>query len=237
MKNAATRAAAASATMAPASTGRPQSCKTRKPPNMVPSRIVTNVPSSISALPAINSSRFRYCGSTPYLIGPKKAAVVPAKNSTTRCMKGFCSHRLAAPNTMAARSNSLIQRASVALSCLSASCPAMAENRKYGSMKSARPACTKRPASQPCFTARSKVMRMAMPLRRPLSLKAPMACVTNSGRKLRDFSSANWLLVSEDSTLMGAVSLSPGRLGWSRNQMCQTCSGSPNHEKPIVNRH
>ena len=68
--------------------GGPSRCNTSTPPNMVPSRMVTKVPSSISALPAISSLRFRYCGSTPYLIGPKKAAVVPARNSTHKMHEG-----------------------------------------------------------------------------------------------------------------------------------------------------
>ena len=45
-------------------------------------------------------------------------------------------------------------------------------------------------------------MRMAMPFRTALSLKALMACVTKSGRKFRDFRMANWLCLSVSWPLM-----------------------------------
>ena len=41
-----------------------------------------------------------------------------------------------------------------------------------------------------------------MPFRTALSLKAPIAWVTKSGRKLRDLRIANWLLVSVVSALI-----------------------------------
>ena len=69
-------------------------------------------------------------------------------------------------------------------------------------MNSASPACTKSVASKPKRTARSKVMRMAMPFRTALSLKALIAWVTNRGRKLGDFRIANWLWVSFVSPFM-----------------------------------
>ncbi|GJE46819.1 hypothetical protein AEGHOMDF_6028 [Methylobacterium soli] len=50
---------------------------------MVPSRIARKVAASTSALPAGNSSRFRWSGRMPYLIGPNRAAIVPNSPSAT----------------------------------------------------------------------------------------------------------------------------------------------------------
>ncbi|MFO1131265.1 MAG: hypothetical protein U1E16_04530 [Hyphomicrobiales bacterium] len=57
-----------------------------------------------------------------------------------------------------------------------------------------------RPHEQRCIEVEAQrqvaVMRMAMPFLTALSLKAPMAWVTNSGRKARDLRIANWLCAS-----------------------------------------
>ena len=50
---------------------------------MVPSRIAMKVAPSTSALPAGSSSRFRWSGRMPYLIGPNSAAITPNRNSAT----------------------------------------------------------------------------------------------------------------------------------------------------------
>ena len=52
-----------------------------KPAMMVPSRIARNVPPSISALPAGNSSRAKRSGRMPYFTGPNSAPRMPNSNS------------------------------------------------------------------------------------------------------------------------------------------------------------
>ena len=54
-----------------------------RPAVMVPSRIARKVAPSTSALPAGSSSRFRWSGRMPYLIGPNSAAITPKRPSAT----------------------------------------------------------------------------------------------------------------------------------------------------------
>ena len=60
---------------------------------MVPSRIAMKVAPSTSALPAGSSSRFRWSGRMPYLIGPNSAAITPNRNSATNRTGIECSQK------------------------------------------------------------------------------------------------------------------------------------------------
>ena len=59
----------------------PPSANISSPPIIVPTRIDTNVPASISALPLINSSLRNWSGRIPYLTGPKNVDCAPIRNS------------------------------------------------------------------------------------------------------------------------------------------------------------
>ena len=72
------------------------------------------------------------------------------------------------------------------------------------------------------ITFRTMGALVTVPLPRlntPLSLKAPMAWLRNSARKLRVFRTANWLFVSGASVLMCLGASHAGSCG---PQLCQT---------------
>ena len=61
-----------------------------RPATMVPSRMARKVAASTSALPAVSSSRRRWSGRMPYLIGPNRAAMVPNRPSATNSTGTEC---------------------------------------------------------------------------------------------------------------------------------------------------
>ena len=94
---------------------------------------------------------------------------------------------------MIAISASLRMRINLALSYLSAICPALAENRKNGKMNTPAAAATISGALMPACCAIEKVTRKTIAFLKTLSLNAPRDWVTNSGRKRRLLSSSSWL--------------------------------------------
>ena len=113
----------------------PFSIPASSPPHSVPMRMATKVPASISALPPTSSSVCRCCGRMAYFTGPNKVEWQPIKNSPKSRTLRLCSQKPRPAMSMMTTSRTLTSRASVALSYLSASCPAEAENRKNGRMK------------------------------------------------------------------------------------------------------
>ena len=87
-----------------------------------------------------------------------------------------------APNSMMAISANLTHRMRPDFSYLSASCPAVAENRKNGRIKMPAASVTSSLPSIPAFSARRYRIRMAIALRKKLSLAAPRKKVMSSGR-------------------------------------------------------
>jgi hypothetical protein len=65
-------------------------CEADQPPMTAPSRIAANVALSISALPAGSSFTSRCTGSTPYLMGPNSAAMMPYPASATNSNDTDC---------------------------------------------------------------------------------------------------------------------------------------------------
>ena len=70
----------------------------------------------------------------PYLRGPKKVDCAPIINNTVISTATSCSMKPTAARLMITISATLIRRMSMAFSYLSAIWPAVAENRKNGSM-------------------------------------------------------------------------------------------------------
>ena len=126
----ASQPATATVTTAPATSIEPPSAAISSAPAMVPARIARKVPASSQAFPASSSPSERCCGRMPYLSGPKKVDCVPMRNSTAMRKGTWPRTRPATARPMIAISATLTARISRALSNLSATCPAVAENRK-----------------------------------------------------------------------------------------------------------
>jgi hypothetical protein len=92
-------------------------------------------------------------------------------------------------------SSSLTMRASAALSYLSASCPAVAENRKKGRMNTPAARLASSSGLSVVQLAAWKVSSTTIAFFSTLSLSAPRNWVTNSGAKRRARSRPDWLLM------------------------------------------
>ena len=75
--------------IAPKAAGSPP-CAIARPPTMVPSRMARKVAASTKAFPAGSSSRAKWSGRMPYLIGPNSAAMVPKMPSATNSIGTEC---------------------------------------------------------------------------------------------------------------------------------------------------
>ncbi len=113
----------------------PASPITSSPPTMVPARMATKVAASTSALPPTSSSSASCCGMIAYLTGPNSADCVPIRNSTTSSSGSDIRANPTTASAITAISSSLVARIRRLFSYLSASWPAVAENRKKGRMK------------------------------------------------------------------------------------------------------
>ena len=136
-------------------------------------------------LPRGSSSASSSSGSTEYLKGPNSADWVPARNTASISAATLPNAKPATATPTVPISASLIQRTARARSGQrSAKAPALAANRKYGSMK--------KPTVSWMYSARlssapsaPKVIIATRALRRTLSLRAPPSWTTNSGAKRR----------------------------------------------------
>ncbi len=167
-----------------------------RPPSRVPSRMATKVPASISALPPTSSSLFRCCGRIAYLTGPNSVECRPSRNSATKSTARLCTRKPAPATSTMPISSSLTSRASAALSYLSASCPAVAENRKKGRMKMPAARLASSSGLSVVQLAAWKVSSTTMAFFSTLSLSAPRNWVTKSGAKRRARSRPDWLLMN-----------------------------------------
>ena len=86
------------------------------PAAIVPSRIARKVAASTRALPAGSSSRRRWSGRIPYLIGPNSAAIVPNRPSATNRTGIECRRKPSTAVPAAKISANLSRRAISALS-------------------------------------------------------------------------------------------------------------------------
>ena len=152
------------------------------PPTMVPSRIARNVAPSTRALPAGSSSRARWSGRMPYLIGPNSAAMMPIRNSATNRMGTECQAKPTTATAATPISASLRRCAMIALSKRSASCPPRPERKKYGRMKTEAASVINASAFSPPILNR---IRKTSEFLRKLSLKAEKNWHQNSGAKRR----------------------------------------------------
>jgi hypothetical protein len=108
---------------------------------------------------------------------------IPIRNKAVASNQMLCRKKPALANTMMPISNTLTRRMICDFSNLSASCPAVAENRKKGRIK--------RPGNIVVRLAPSKVVRLAVwnatsvinAVLNTLSLNAPRNCVKKNGRK------------------------------------------------------
>ena len=163
------------------------------PPTIVPARIASDVPVSTSPFPPTSSSSLSIRGRIEYLTGPKsvdcrpKRKRVASRSATLRCMNPI------APRIAMAISSSFVARMTRALSYLSASCPAVAENRKKGRMKSAPARFTSTSGRIPPACATWNAIRMTSAFLKTLSLNAPRNWVVKNGPNRRSASSLNWL--------------------------------------------
>ena len=153
------------------------------PPTIVPSRIAMKVAPSTSALPAGSSSRFRWSGRMPYLIGPNSAAMVPKRKSATNRIGTECSAKPSTARPAAAISENFSRCATFALSKRSASWPPSPERKKNGAMKMAPASVISASASGPPILKR---IRKTSAFFRKLSLNAEKNCVQKSGAKRRE---------------------------------------------------
>jgi hypothetical protein len=105
----------------------------------VPTRIATKVPASINALPPTSSSFFRCCGRIAYFTGPNSVECRPSRNSPSEKHGEAVQPEAGAADQHDGDFQQLDHAAPARdLSYLSASCPAVAENRKKGRMNTAR---------------------------------------------------------------------------------------------------
>ena len=105
------------------------------PPAIVPIRMARNVPPSTYPFAVTSSSFCTSWGRMLYFTGPKKAAWVPSRNSIAS-MNGTCSPASASPAAaMRINSAALSICTRRVFSNRSTMTPAVAENRKNGSIK------------------------------------------------------------------------------------------------------
>ena len=154
-----------------------------KPPASVPIKIATKVPASISALPPTSSVSCRCCGRMAYLTGPNSVECRPSKNSAPISTDRLCRKKPMAATPMMTISSTLTNRASNALSYLSASCPAVAENRKKGRINTPAARLASNSGLSVVHCAAWKVSRTISAFLNRLSLNAPRNCVIKKGPK------------------------------------------------------
>ena len=116
------------------------------PPAMVPMRMAMKVPDSTSALPPTSSVSARCCGRMAYLTGPNSEDCAPIRNKVVSISGSDSSAKAVAASAMMPISASLMSRIRWLFSYLSASWPAVAENRKKGRMNSPAARLTSTPA-------------------------------------------------------------------------------------------
>ena len=103
----------------------------------MPIRMAIEVPISTMPLPPTISVSLRCCGRMAYLTGPNSADCTPPRNSAASSSFRFCMNNPTAPSAITASSIATVMVMRRDFSYLSASCPAVAENRKNGSTNSA----------------------------------------------------------------------------------------------------
>ena len=106
----------------------------RRPPASCPMRIATNVPASTRPVPPMISSLRRCCGRIAYFTGPKNVECTPIANRHPSRVQTEPRAKPARATPMMSTSAPFRMRAIRVLSIESASCPAIAESRKYGRM-------------------------------------------------------------------------------------------------------
>jgi hypothetical protein len=91
------------------------------PPRIVPIRIATNVPISMSALPPMSSSSARCCGRMLYFTGPNSVEWMPMQKRQVIRIGALASQKPIAPTHMIPISSSFTARMIRVFSILSAS--------------------------------------------------------------------------------------------------------------------
>src|SRR3990172_1589449 len=171
----------------------PDGRATRSPPRMVPRRIAAHVPVSTSALPPTSSRSSRVCGRIEYFTGPNTVEWTPIRNRATNRVTISPRTNPTAASAMIPISASFTSRMIRALSYLSASCPAVAENRKNGRMNTPAARLTVTSGARPARPAVWNAIRMTSAFLNTLSLNAPRSWVAKNGPKRRSPRSLNWL--------------------------------------------
>jgi hypothetical protein len=145
---------------------------TRAAPATVPARMARKVPVSIRALAFTSSSSATSCGKMPNFTGPSTAEWVPSRNSATSMVPSDSRAKATAASTMMANSATLAMRTISVLSKRSASCPAVAENRKNGAMNVADTRPSMLAGSTPASVAWRAVIHVISALLNSWSLSA-----------------------------------------------------------------
>ena len=177
---------------------------------MEPSRMARKVPISTRALPDTSSLSSSCWGMMEYLIGPKKVDCRPMQNSTPSRKYTASKKKPTAAADMMQTSTNLILRTSEALSYLSATWPARAENRKNGRMNRAR-ATLFRVLTLIAVTAPEAISSISA-WRKTLSLKAPRNWVKKKGPNRRDASRESNPFFTVRSLLVFPLASRPGSI-------------------------
>ena len=180
----------ASRTTAPATNQGPRSgMAISTPPSKVPIRMARKVPISTQPLPPTSSSGRRCWGKMLYFTGPNRVDCQPIRNSNPISTDMLPRMKPSAAHNMMTISSSLIQRIRCDFSYLSASWPAVAENRKNGNTN--KPALRLTRVLARAGSAAWKAIRMIRAFLNTLSLNAPRNWVMKNGRNRRSFSKVN----------------------------------------------
>ena len=167
----------------------------KRPPHRVPERIAIYVPALTSPLPATSSFSFRCWGSMLNFSGPKKADWAPIKKRSIIRPQRFKKVKAAAVSTISTISINLMILIRKDFSYLSASCPAVEEKRKKGSMKRPAMEVMSNCAFSPYSSASLNVISMTRAFLNKLSLNAPKNCVRKSGRNRLTVNSSNCVFI------------------------------------------
>ncbi len=168
------------------------------------------VPVSTIALPPTSSSSLRCWGRIAYFTGPKKVDWVPIRNSTKIKNSPDPRTKPMLATTMIPISASLTRRINVAFSNLSASWPAVAENRKNGRMNRPAARLTRVSGLAPDWLESPYVTSTTSAFLNRLSFSAPRNWVTKKGPNRFSVRSANWLMVRPPPRLAWIVHQEPG---------------------------
>ncbi|MPN01785.1 hypothetical protein SDC9_148997 [bioreactor metagenome] len=153
------------------------------------------VPALTSPLPATSSFSFRCWGSMLNFNGPKKADCAPIKKRSMIRPQRFKKVNEIAVSTIRTISTNLMILIKKDFSCLSASCPAVEEKRKNGSMKRPAIEVISNCAFSPYSSASLNVINITRAFLNRLSLNAPKNCVRKSGRNRLTVNSSNCVFI------------------------------------------